>query len=43
MLNSVTIGDGSVVAAGAVVVSDVPQDIIAGGVPAKLIRGLNNE
>lgn len=43
LLNSVTIGDGSVVAAGAVVVSDVPQDIIAGGVPAKLIRGLNNE
>ena len=36
----VTIGDNSVVAAGAVVNSDVPPDTIVGGVPARIIRGL---
>ena len=34
----VTIGDNAVVAAGAVVVKDVPPDTIVGGVPAKIIR-----
>ena len=34
----VQIGDGSVVAAGAVVVSDVPPNAIVGGVPAKVLR-----
>ncbi len=34
----VTIGDNAVVAAGAVVVKDVPADTIVGGVPAKIIR-----
>ncbi|MFM8014911.1 MAG: DapH/DapD/GlmU-related protein, partial [Actinomycetota bacterium] len=33
----VTIGEGSVVAAGSVVVSDVPAQTIVGGVPAKVI------
>ena len=36
----VTIGDNSVVAAGAVVNSDVPPDTIVGGVPARIIRHL---
>jgi acetyltransferase-like isoleucine patch superfamily enzyme len=36
--NGVTIGDGAIIAAGAVVVSDVPAYAIYGGVPAKLIR-----
>ena len=31
----VTIGDGSIVAAGAVVNKDVPERVIVGGVPAK--------
>jgi acetyltransferase-like isoleucine patch superfamily enzyme len=34
----ITIGDGAVIAAGAVVTSDVPPYAIYGGVPAKLIR-----
>lgn len=33
-----TIGDGAVVAAGAVVVKDVPPYAVVGGVPAKVIK-----
>lgn len=39
----VTIGDGSIVAAGAVVTKDVPKNVIAGGVPAKIIKTLDAE
>ena len=38
ILSGVTIGQGAVVAAGAVVVRDVPPYAVVGGVPAKLIR-----
>jgi virginiamycin A acetyltransferase len=38
ILPSVNIGDGAIVAAGAVVVKDVPPYSIVGGVPAKVIR-----
>ncbi|GGH56119.1 hypothetical protein GCM10007423_64370 [Dyadobacter endophyticus] len=34
----VTIGDGSIIAAGSVVTKDVPPYVIVGGVPAKLIK-----
>ncbi|MDC4233731.1 sugar O-acetyltransferase [Actinomyces sp. B33] len=40
VLPGVTIGDNSVLAAGAVVTKDVPNDVIVGGVPAKIIRRL---
>ena len=36
----VTIGEHSIVAAGAVVTKDVPPDVIVGGVPAKVIKRL---
>ena len=36
--SNVTIGDGAVIAAGAVVVKDVPSYAIVGGVPAKIIK-----
>lgn len=40
VLQGVTIGDDSVVAAGAVVAHDVPPSTIVGGVPARVIRDL---
>lgn len=36
----VTIGDNAIIAAGAVVTKDVPADMIAGGVPAKIIKSI---
>jgi acetyltransferase-like isoleucine patch superfamily enzyme len=38
ILKGVTIGDGAVIAAGAVVVHDVPPRTLVGGIPAKIIR-----
>lgn len=43
VLKGVTIGDDAVIAAGAVVVSDIPARSIAGGVPAKVISRLYSE
>ena len=40
ILSGVTIGENSVVAAGAVVTSDVPPNTVVGGVPAKFIKTL---
>lgn len=42
ILRGVTIGNGAVVAAGAVVSHDVPEHTLVGGVPAKIIRKLEN-
>lgn len=39
--SGVTIGDNAVVAAGAVVVKDVPANAVVGGVPARLIKYLD--
>lgn len=39
----VTIGDNAVVAAGAVVNKDVPANVIVGGVPAKVISGIDKK
>lgn len=43
ILPGVTIGNNVVVAAGAVVTKDVPDNSLVGGVPAKLIRELEAE
>jgi len=40
ILKDTTIGDNSIVAAGAVVSGQFPSDVIIGGVPAKVIRHL---
>ncbi len=42
VLKGVVIGKGAVVAAGAVVTKDVPPRALVGGVPAKLIRMLDD-
>lgn len=41
ILPGVTIGKNSVVAAGSVVIKDVPENVVVAGVPAKVIRELN--
>lgn len=43
ILGGVTVGDDVVIAAGAVVVGDVPPNSIAGGVPAKIVRPLGRK
>lgn len=43
VMKGVTIGDRSIVAAGAVVTKNVPQDVIVGGNPAKIIKRINQK
>ena len=38
ILKGVTIGDGAIIAAGAVVSTDIPANCLAGGVPAKVLK-----
>jgi acetyltransferase-like isoleucine patch superfamily enzyme len=38
ILPGVTIGENSIVAAGSVVTKDIPDHVIVGGIPAKIIR-----
>ena len=42
LLPGVTIGAGAVVAAGAVVTKNIPPNVLAGGVPAKVLRSLDD-
>lgn len=42
ILQGVTIGENSVIAAGSVVSNDVPDNVIVGGTPAKIIKEIEN-
>lgn len=41
VVGGITIGSGSVIAAGSVVTKDIPPNVVAGGVPAKVIRQID--
>lgn len=43
ILPGVSVGRGSILAAGAVVTKDVPQDVVVAGVPAVIIKMYNNQ
>jgi acetyltransferase-like isoleucine patch superfamily enzyme len=43
VMAGVTIGEGSVIAAGSVVTKNIPARVLAGGVPAKVIRRLDGK
>lgn len=43
ILQGVTIGENAIVAAGAVVTKDVPDNVIVGGIPATIIKTLNDD
>jgi acetyltransferase-like isoleucine patch superfamily enzyme len=43
ILPGVTIGENAVVAAGAIVSKDVPANTVVGGIPAKVIKTIDNE
>ena len=43
ILPGVTIGSNVIVAAGAVVTHDIPDNVLVGGVPAKIIREIEND
>lgn len=38
ILKGVSIGDNSVISAGSVVTTDIPENVIAGGIPAKILK-----
>lgn len=40
VLKGVSIGAGSVVANGSIVASDIPADVVAGGIPARVLRSI---
>jgi len=42
ILEGIKVGDGAVVAAGAVVTKDVPPNMVVAGVPAKIIKNVND-
>lgn len=41
ILPGVTVGENSIIAAGAVVSKDVPDNVIVGGIPAKIIKSID--
>lgn len=43
ILAGVTIGQGCVIAAGSVVTKSIPENVIAGGIPAKILKGRSDD
>ena len=43
ILPGIRIGNNVVVAAGAVVTKDVPDNVVVGGVPARIIKEIDND
>lgn len=43
ILPGVTVGNNVIIAAGAVVTKDIPDNVLAGGVPAKVIKKIEND
>ena len=43
VLPGVSIGDNAIIAAGAVVTKDIPANTVAGGVPAKVLRHIQED
>lgn len=43
ILPGVTVGENAIVAAGAVVTKDVPDNTIVAGMPARIVRNINNK
>ncbi len=43
ILGGVTIGENSIIAAGSVVTKNIPSNVIAGGVPCKVIRNIEEK
>ncbi len=41
VIEGVQIGSGSVVAAGAIVTQDVPENVVVAGVPARIIKEID--
>ena len=43
MIEGVQVGNGSVVAAGAIVTQDVPENVVVAGVPARIIKEIDEK
>ena len=43
LFRSVQVGSGSVVAAGAIVTQDVPENVVVAGVPARIIKEIDEK
>lgn len=42
ILGPISIGDNSIIGAGSVVIEDVPCNVVVGGIPAKIIKNIND-
>lgn len=43
IMKGVTIGNGSIIGAGSIVTKDIPANVVAVGIPCKVIKNISNE